>query len=62
MIVAELSIRQPKRICQLGRINYVEKILATVGVILMSLSVYVQWPYAVTIPDLAQISAEGLGW
>ena len=39
-----------------------EKILATVGVILMSLSVYVQWPYAVTIPDLAQISAEGLGW
>lgn len=26
-----------------------KKILATVGVILMSLSVYVQWPYAVTI-------------
>ncbi len=26
-----------------------KKILATIGVILMALSVYVQWPYAVTI-------------
>ena len=49
MDVAELSGEQSKRIYRLGRIIYVEKILATIGAILMTLSVYVQWPYAVTI-------------
>lgn len=32
-----------------GRGNYVEKLLATVGVLLMALSVYAKWPYVVTI-------------
>ena len=33
-----------------GRVNFMwKKLLATVGVLLMALSVYAQWPYVVTV-------------